>query len=87
MALRNVVTRGYGAGATIPFVVTRGYILAVTKVVVRFLAEDRNRRIIAEQRQQHYIAEGRERRIIVGQRRRRLLAEERIRRINVYKPN
>ena len=25
MAIRNVVTRGYGAGATIPFVVTRGY--------------------------------------------------------------
>lgn len=25
MAIRNVVTRGYGAGASIPFVVTRGY--------------------------------------------------------------
>ena len=25
MAIRNVVTRGYGPGATIPFVVTRGY--------------------------------------------------------------
>ena len=27
MAIRNVVQRGYGAGATIPFVVTRGYSL------------------------------------------------------------
>lgn len=25
MAIRNVVTRGVGAGASIPFVVTRGY--------------------------------------------------------------
>ena len=29
MAIRNVVTRGYGSGATIPFVVTRGYTLGV----------------------------------------------------------
>lgn len=29
MAIRNVVTRGYGAGASIPFVVTRGYSISL----------------------------------------------------------
>ncbi len=29
MAIRNVVQRGYGAGATIPFVVTKGYIVGI----------------------------------------------------------
>lgn len=36
MAIRNVVTRGYGSGATIPFVVTRGYTIGagVASVVI-----------------------------------------------------
>ena len=33
MAIRNVVTRGYGVGATIPFVVTRGYSTGVAPVI------------------------------------------------------
>lgn len=32
MAIRNVVTRGYGAGATIGFVVTRGYSIGAAPV-------------------------------------------------------
>ncbi len=32
MAIRNVVTRGYGAGASIAFVVTRGYSIGVVQV-------------------------------------------------------
>ena len=73
MAIRNVVTRGYGSGATIPFVVTRGYtigeVVVSTSAPVRFLADDRERRIMA------------------GERKRRFLVEERIRRINVNKLN
>ena len=34
MAIRNVVTRGYGAGASIAFVVTRGYSIGVPAPVV-----------------------------------------------------
>lgn len=34
MAIRNVVTRGYGAGASIAFVVTRGYGAGVAVAVV-----------------------------------------------------
>lgn len=34
MAIRNVVQSGYGAGATIPFVVTRGYSIGVGAVSV-----------------------------------------------------
>ena len=33
MAIRNVVTRGYGAGASIPFVVTRGYTIGEAAIV------------------------------------------------------
>ncbi len=33
MAIRNVVTRGYGAGATIAFVSTRGYTIGAAAVV------------------------------------------------------
>lgn len=33
MAIRNVVTRGYGAGASIPFVVTRGYSISLVVAI------------------------------------------------------
>jgi len=33
MAIRNIVTRGYGAGATIAFVTTRGYSIGEAIVV------------------------------------------------------
>ncbi len=34
MAIRNVVTRGYGPGATIPFIVTRGYSTGVASAAI-----------------------------------------------------
>ncbi len=57
MAIRNVVTRGYGAGATIAFVVTRGYSIGEEAValvpdthVLRFTSVSRSVLFSAVQR-------------------------------------
>lgn len=69
MAIRNVVTRGYGAGATIPFVVTRGYTIGEEIVVVplvpdthvvRFTSVSRSVLFSAVQRKTTFSSAGRQ---------------------------
>ncbi len=65
MAIRNVVTRGYGSGATIPFVITRGYsieevvVLVPDTHVLRFASVSRSMSFSAIQRQTTFSSAGR----------------------------
>jgi hypothetical protein len=71
VAIRNVVTRGYGAGASIAFVVTRGYTIgpstgpstAIRKEWVLVPSRDRRIRVEGRSRYTHITSRDRHKKV------------------------